>query len=168
MTTTVPLLHSDHLSNGAGQDTDPITQLVETAERYKVTSKAMVMATNTATEAERALREADCLAQDVHNKAWEVHLTASENGPETEMGFTAPSREQSGTDLNGVAQEAEWAKLRVGVAEVANKRAILFAEQVQAQLDLLKAELLSLACSLPTVGDEPADSHFQLVGTSES
>ena len=73
----------------------------------------------------------------------------------------------SDTDLKEVAQEAEWAKLRYGMADAASKRTSLFAEQVQAQLAVVQAELLSLICSLPTVGDEPANSHLQLTGATE-
>jgi hypothetical protein len=50
---------------------------------------------------------------------------------------------------------------------VANKRTSLSAEQAQAQLVVVEAVLLSLACSLPTVGDEPANPHLQLAGTTE-
>jgi hypothetical protein len=42
------------------------------------------------------------------------------------------------------------------MADAASKRTSLFAEQVQAQLAVVQAELLSLICSLPTVADEPA------------
>lgn len=78
-----------------------------------------------------------------------------------------PPRQPSDTDLNEVAQEAEWAKLRYGMADAASKRTSLFAEQVQAQLAVVQAELLSLICSLPTVGDEPANPHLQLTGATE-
>ena len=167
MTTTVPFSVSDPSANGAGQDADPVTQLVEAAERYKFVSQAMAVAANTASEAEQLLREADCAAHDACNKAWEAHLTAGDTGPSGEMGFTAPPSQPSDTDLNGVAKEAEWAKLRYGMAEAASKRTGLFAEQVQAQLAVVQAELLSSACSLPTVGDEPANPHLQLAGTTE-
>ena len=167
MTITAPLSVNDPSVNGVGQDADPVTQLVEAAERYKSASQAMAIAANTAVEAERLFREADCAAQDAHNKAWEAHLTAGDTGPSGEMGFTAPPSQPSDTDLNGVAKEAEWAKLRYGMADVANKRTILFAENAQAQLAVVEAVLLSLACSLPTVGDEPANPHLQLAGTME-
>ena len=167
MTTTVPFSVSDPSANGAGQDADPVTQLVEAAERYKFASQTMAAAANTAAEAERLFREADCAAHDACNKAWEAHLTVGDTGPSGEMGFTAPPSQPSDTDPNGVAQEAEWAKLRYGMAEAASKRASFFAEQAQAQLAVVEAELLSLACSLPTVGDEPANPHLQLAGTTE-
>ena len=50
-----------------------------------------------------------------------------------------PPRQPSDTDLNEVAQEAEWAKLRYGMADAASKRTSLFAEQVQAQLAAVQA-----------------------------
>ena len=153
--------------NGAGQDADPVIQLVEAAERYKFASQAMAVAANTAVEAEQLLREADCAAQDAHNKAWEAHLTAGDTGPSGEMGFTAPPSQPSGIDLNGVAKEAEWAKLRYGMADAANKQTSLSAENAQAQLAVAQAELLLLACSLPTIGDEPSNPHLHLAGTTE-
>ena len=167
MTATAPMSVSDLSVNGAGQDADPVTQLVEAAERYKFASQEMAVAANAAVEAEQVFREADCAAQDAHNKAWEAHLTAGDTGPSGEMGFTAPPSQPSDTDLNGVAKEAEWAKLRYGMAEAASKRASFIAEQAQAQLAVVEAELLSLACSLPTVGDEPANPHLQLAGSTE-
>ena len=120
MTATAPMSVSDLSVNGAGQDADPVTQLVEAAERYKFVSQAMAVAANTASEAEQLLREADCAAHDACNKAWEAHLTAGDTGPSGEMGFTAPPSQPSDTDPNGAAQEAEWAKLRYGMAEAAS------------------------------------------------
>ena len=167
MTATAPMSVSDLSVNGAGQDADPVTQLVEAAERYKFASQVMAVAANTAVEAEQLLQEADCAAQEAHNKAWEAHLTAGDTGPSGEMGFTAPPAQPSDIDLNGVAKEAEWAKLRYGMADAANKRTSLSAENAQAQLAVAQAELLSLACSLPTVGDEPSNPHLQLAGATE-
>ena len=167
MTATAPMSVSDLSVNGVGQDADPVTQLVEAAERYKFASQEMAVAANAAVKAEQVFREADCAAQDAHNKAWEAHLTAGDTGPSGEMGFTAPPSQPSDTDLDGVAKEAEWAKLRYGMADVANKRSSLSAENAQAQLAVVEAVLLSLACSLPTVGDEPANPYLQLAGTME-
>ena len=157
MTATAPTSVTNPPVNGASQTADPVTQLVEAAERYKFASHAMAAAANTAVEAEQLLQEADCAAQEAHNKAWEAHLTAGDTGPSGEMGFTAPPTQPSDIDLNGVAKEAEWAKLRYGMADAANKRTNLSAENAQAQLAAAQAELLSLACSLPTMGDEPAN-----------
>jgi hypothetical protein len=167
MTITAPLSVTDPSVNGVGQDADPVTQLVEAAERYKSASQEMAVAANAAVEAEQVFREADCAAQDAHNKAWEAHLAAGDTDPSGEMGFTAPPSQPSDTDLNGVAKEAEWAKLRYGMADAANKRTSLSAENAQAQLAVVEAVLLSLACSLPTVGYEPANPHLQLAGTTE-
>ena len=167
MTATASISVTDPSVNGAGQDADPVTQLVEAAERYKFASQEMAVAANAAVEAEQVFREADCAAQDAHNKAWEAHLAAGDTDPSGEMGFTAPPSQPSDTDLNGVAKEAEWAKLRYGMADAANKRTSLSAENAQAQLAVVEAVLLSLACSLPTVGYEPANPHLQLAGATE-
>ena len=64
MTATAPMSVSDLSVNGAGQDADPVTQLVEAAERYKFASQVMAVAANTAVEAEQLLQEADCAAQE--------------------------------------------------------------------------------------------------------
>ena len=167
MTATAPTSVTNPPVNGASQTADPVTQLVEAAERYKFASHAMAVAANTAVEAEQLLQEADCAAQYAHNKAWEAHLTADDAGPSGEMGFTAPPTQPSDIDLNEVAKEAEWAKLRYGMADAANKRTNLSAGNAQAQLAEAQAELLSLACSLPTVGDEPSNPHLQLAGATE-